>query len=349
MKLLGLLLIISVAHGAVNVTEESTTVVSTTATNLEPEKNCDDLEAWCPEIDTSVDCCAPYIQTKCPGSCDTCPAIHCVWDNWAIGSCVTQTELEDGTYCGPGTRTNTRVKLVEESNGGTCDGEYEAILECMDKECPVHCAWNAWIIEDCSLSCGGGTRTLTRTINQTALHGGDECPDRNVTSIVESCNEQECPVQCQWSDWTLGDCSVTCGDGLRINQRFKVTEEMYGGLPCEGGSSMTEACIDRICPEPCCVANGVSDECLGLCVEETTVEERFVSVCDKFADVVEKCTVGSGDTCNCSHLANVTASVGEMSCTNDETRYCDENEECYTTEAFNYGQWDVGCRVVPEA
>ena len=55
-------------------------------------------------------------------------------------------------------------------------------------------------------------------------------------------------VQCQWSDWTLGDCSVTCGDGLRINQRFKVTEEMYGGLPCEGGSSMTEACIDRICP-----------------------------------------------------------------------------------------------------
>ena len=23
---------------------------------------------------------------------------------------------------------------------------------------------------------------------------------------------------------------------------------MYGGLPCEGGSSMTEACIDRICP-----------------------------------------------------------------------------------------------------
>ena len=46
--------------------------------------------------------------------------------------------------------------------------------------------------------------------------------------------------------------------------------------------------------ESCCVANGVSDECLGLCVEETTLEERFVSVCDKFADVVEKCTVGSG-------------------------------------------------------
>ena len=43
------------------------------------------------------------------------------------------------------------------------------------------------------MSCGGGTRTLTRTINQTALHGGDECPDKDVTSIEESCNVEECP------------------------------------------------------------------------------------------------------------------------------------------------------------
>ena len=54
------------------------------------------------------------------------------------------------------------------------------------------------------------------------------------------------------------------------------------------------------------------------------------------------------DTCTCSHLTNVTASVGEMSCTNDETRYCETNQECYATVAFNYGQWDVGCRVVTE-
>ena len=33
-------------------------------------------------------------------------AIHCVWDNWVIGTCSAE--------CGPGTRTNTRVKLVEE-------------------------------------------------------------------------------------------------------------------------------------------------------------------------------------------------------------------------------------------
>ena len=54
------------------------------------------------------------------------------------------------------------------------------------------------------------------------------------------------------------------------------------------------------------------------------------------------------DTCTCSHLTNVTASVGEMSCTNDETRYCETKQECYATVAFNYGQWDVGCRIVTE-
>ena len=55
-------------------------------------------------------------------------AIHCKWDNWVIGNCSAE--------CGTGTRTNTRVKLVEEKNGGTCTGQSTEIEECKDKECP---------------------------------------------------------------------------------------------------------------------------------------------------------------------------------------------------------------------
>ena len=55
-------------------------------------------------------------------------------------------------------------------------------------------------------------------------------------------------VDCRWSDWRLGDCSVTCGDGVRENTRFKEQEELFGGAPCEGVVSHTEACINRICP-----------------------------------------------------------------------------------------------------
>ena len=54
--------------------------------------------------------------------------IHCEWDEWVIGACSAE--------CGVGTRTNTRVKLVEELNGGTCTGQPEEIEECMDVECP---------------------------------------------------------------------------------------------------------------------------------------------------------------------------------------------------------------------
>lgn len=55
-------------------------------------------------------------------------AVHCEWDDWVEGSCSAE--------CGTGTRTNTRVKLVEEKNGGTCTGQPTEVLQCQDKECP---------------------------------------------------------------------------------------------------------------------------------------------------------------------------------------------------------------------
>ena len=40
---------------------------------LVPKKKCENLKTWCPEIATDVDCGSPYIQTKCPALCNTCP------------------------------------------------------------------------------------------------------------------------------------------------------------------------------------------------------------------------------------------------------------------------------------
>ena len=55
-------------------------------------------------------------------------AVHCVWDEWIEGSC--------SATCGIGTRTNTRVKLVHESNGGTCTGYSTENVMCEDQLCP---------------------------------------------------------------------------------------------------------------------------------------------------------------------------------------------------------------------
>ena len=117
---------------------------------------------------------------------------------------------------------------------------------------------------------------------------------------------------------------------MRENHRFKETEALFGGVPCEGLSVHTEACINRVCPgeiitkseieicsdfyivvysfgvlsyfpfilDQCCALNDVPDECLGLCMEDedTSVAERsaFTSICDKYQATVVKCTVEGG-------------------------------------------------------
>ena len=55
-------------------------------------------------------------------------------------------------------------------------------------------------------------------------------------------------VDCKWGEWKLGDCSATCGDGVRENHRFKEQEELYGGAPCKGDAKMAETCTARLCP-----------------------------------------------------------------------------------------------------
>ena len=56
-------------------------------------------------------------------------AIHCAWGNWTTGEC--------SVTCGTGTRVDTRVKTVMESNGGKCDGCDIKIESCINvDECP---------------------------------------------------------------------------------------------------------------------------------------------------------------------------------------------------------------------
>ena len=66
----------------------------------------------------------------CPGSILSFPslAVDCVGDEWTHGEC--------STTCGSGYRLNTRVKLVEEANGGSCTGQSTETEECNLQKCP---------------------------------------------------------------------------------------------------------------------------------------------------------------------------------------------------------------------
>ena len=48
------------------------------------------------------------------------------------------------------------------------------------------------MIGDCSVSCGGGTRTNFRTSKASAAHGDVECNEETI-SIQENCNLHHCP------------------------------------------------------------------------------------------------------------------------------------------------------------
>ena len=53
--------------------------------------------------------------------------------------------------------------------------------------------WSAW--STCSLSCGGGNQTQTRTCtNPSPSNGGLNCSASNTETISQACNGQICPT-----------------------------------------------------------------------------------------------------------------------------------------------------------
>ena len=54
-------------------------------------------------------------------------------------------------------------------------------------------------------------------------------------------------VNCEWSDWQAGECSVSCGGGTRTNTRTKKIKEAHGGT-CKGKATNKEKCNTKKCP-----------------------------------------------------------------------------------------------------
>merc|ERR1712117_50687 len=114
------------------------------------------------------------------GSCETCGneqepgASYCsVPSN--VGCCDSGCGMGDyfTTYC------KELCGLCDQGNGGGSGGN------------PVNCQWSAWDWGTCSVTCGGGTQTGSRTISQQAANGGTVCTGASTTT--RSCNTDSCP------------------------------------------------------------------------------------------------------------------------------------------------------------
>ena len=55
----------------------------------------------------------------------------------------------------------------------------------------VDCKVGPWRAgSECSATCGGGSKTIKREVLKEAEHGGEKCPDLEITMV---CNTDECP------------------------------------------------------------------------------------------------------------------------------------------------------------
>ena len=161
-------------------------------------------------------------------------------------------ELEWGkcsAICGNGIQKG-KAKIVKEAKfGGKCNTDIEETKPCMVKPCPGDCKVSDWEWNTaCSRKCGGGIRKRIRKVERPADPGGAPCPP--IEEDVQ-CNTEPCSVDCKVSDWSeYGNCSKTCGGGVKKRTRTVIRQKEYNGADCPVLEE-SAPCNTQDCPVDC--------------------------------------------------------------------------------------------------
>merc|ERR1712127_500005 len=110
------------------------------------------------------------------------------------------------------------------------------------------CQVSPWQEDECSYTCGGGTLTKTRSVIVHPVGLGMKCPP---LKLVESCNDELCPINCELEDWGgWSSCSAECGGGVMERSRSVKLEPEHDGQPCES-TEEEQGCNIQSCDKDC--------------------------------------------------------------------------------------------------
>ncbi|CAK8695093.1 unnamed protein product [Clavelina lepadiformis] len=156
------------------------------------------------------------------------------WSEWKPWSSCSKT-------CDGGRQSAMRECIGGTAGVGGCPGKNTRSRQCATMVCPFWSKWSKF--GKCSKTCGGGTKTQTRTC-ENGNPGDSGChmgTDRNTVQ----CNTQACPRWSDWDDWM--ECSVTCGGGTRHSTR-ECLNGVVGDVGCQGSKRRNDQCNSQKCP-----------------------------------------------------------------------------------------------------
>ncbi|KAK2182809.1 hypothetical protein NP493_335g03034 [Ridgeia piscesae] len=161
------------------------------------------------------------------------------WTQWTVCS----------RSCDTGHSNRTRFCSRTEHGGVShCNGSNDSeTRKCNEHPCPVDGEWSKWSQwTECSRSCETGQSNRTRFCIE-AKHGGVNHCNGSEESGTKTCNEQPCPVDGEWMEWTeWSSCNRTCGGGLQAKLRTCI-QPQYGGQLCIGREIDTRFCNQQPC------------------------------------------------------------------------------------------------------